>query len=77
MKHLGFAGEDINAWISLATFSTIAGNLTPLGAASNIIIMEVLETRYSRTITFKEFITAGSVITILNSLIYLIFLAFF
>ncbi|MGC9009738.1 MAG: SLC13 family permease [Sulfolobales archaeon] len=77
MKHLGFTGEDINAWISLATFSTIAGNLTPLGAASNIIIMEVLETRYSRTITFKEFITAGSVITILNSLIYLIFLAFF
>ena len=75
MHALGFTGEDVNAWLSLAAFSTVAGNLTFLGAASNIIILEVLESRYSKTISFKDFVKAGSIVTLVNTLIYMPFLA--
>jgi len=37
----------------------ITGNLTILGAASNFIILEVLEVRYGRTISFVEFLKTG------------------
>ena len=76
MHHIGFTGRDVNAWLALAAFSTIAGNLTFLGAASNIIILEVLESRYSRTISFKEFVKAGSITTAVNTLIYIPFLLY-
>jgi Na+/H+ antiporter NhaD/arsenite permease-like protein len=39
--------------------STIAGNLTILGVASNIIILEVLESRIGITIAFTEFLKVG------------------
>ena len=74
MHHIGFSSNDVNAWLSLAVFSTIAGNLTLLGAASNIIILEVLESRYSRTITFREFTRYGVVVTMINTAIYMVFL---
>ena len=74
MRSLGFTGGDVNAWLSLAAFSTVAGNLTFLGAASNIIILEVLESKYSTTISFKDFFKAGMVVTAVNTLIYLPFL---
>ena len=56
--------------------ATVAGNLTLLGAASNIIILEVLETRYGATITFAQFSKYGAVVTALNLAIYLPFLLF-
>ncbi|MCX8135742.1 anion transporter [Pyrobaculum aerophilum] len=65
---------DPKAWLTLAMASTIAGNLTLLGAASNIIILEVLETRFHSTITFAQFIKYGSLITAINTAIYLHFL---
>ncbi len=65
---------DPKAWLTLAMASTIAGNLTLLGAASNIIILEVLETRFHSTITFAQFIKYGSLITAINTAIYLPFL---
>ncbi|MEL9908446.1 MAG: SLC13 family permease [Desulfurococcus sp.] len=74
MHSLGFTGGDVNAWLSLAAFSTIAGNLTLLGAASNIIILEVLESKYSKTISFKDFFKVGSVVTAVNTLIYIPFI---
>ena len=74
MHSLGFTEKDVNAWLSLAAFSTIAGNLTFLGAASNIIILEVLESRYSRTISFKDFVKAGSIVTAVNTAVYMPFL---
>lgn len=74
MKSIGYVGQDINAWLTLACASTIAGNLTLLGAASNIIILEVLESRYSKTITFTEFMKIGALITVVNMLIYVPFL---
>ncbi|MEM0467650.1 MAG: hypothetical protein QXT27_00415 [Pyrobaculum sp.] len=70
--YLGVA--DPNAWITLAAASTIAGNLTLLGAASNIIILEVLERRYNSTITFTQFVKYGAPVTLLNMAIYLPFI---
>jgi len=63
MKTLGYTGEDCSSWLTLAMASTIAGNLTILGAASNIIILEVLESRMNTTITFMEFLKVGAIVT--------------
>ena len=41
----GFTGDDTSQWIMLAAASTIAGNLTIFGAASNVIIIEAAESR--------------------------------
>ncbi|MEM0027853.1 MAG: hypothetical protein QXD38_08020 [Ignisphaera sp.] len=76
MHSMGFTEKDVNAWLSLATFSTIAGNLTFLGAASNIIILKVLESRYSRTISFKDFVRAGGIVIAINTLVYIPFLLY-
>jgi Na+/H+ antiporter NhaD/arsenite permease-like protein len=73
MRNIGYSGEDVDSWLTLAISSTIAGNLTLLGAASNIIILEVLESRMNSTITFTEFLRIGSIITLLNTVVYLIF----
>jgi Na+/H+ antiporter NhaD/arsenite permease-like protein len=74
MKNLGYTGSDTSPWITLAMASTIAGNLTILGAASNVIVLEVLESRMGTTITFTEFLKIGAVVTIINTLIYIPFL---
>ena len=60
-------------WMALAAGSTIAGNLTILGAASNVIIIQNAEKK-GETITFWEFARIGIPLTIINSLVYLLFL---
>lgn len=70
MKHIGYRKDDVREWVTLAMSSTIAGNLTLLGAASNIIILERLESRYGRTITFTEYARIGLLVTICNILVY-------
>ena len=40
MINNGFNADDVSQWMMLAPASTIAGNLTIFGAASNIIIIE-------------------------------------
>jgi len=74
MKSIGYTEQDVYPWLTLAMSSTIAGNLTLLGAASNIIIIESLERKYNRSITFKEFFKVGSIVTTTNILIYTPFL---
>ena len=71
MKSLGYTGTDATYWITLAAATTIAGNLTPLGAASNIIILEYLESRMNSTIILNDFLKAGIVVTLLNITVYL------
>jgi len=71
MKSVGFSGASSVEWVTLAMAATIAGNLTVLGAASNIIVIETLETKYNQTITFTEFLRHGVVITAINTAIYL------
>jgi len=74
MESIGYTGGDEREWITLAMSSTIAGNLTLLGAASNIIILERLESQYGRTISFMEFLKVGSIITITNIIVYTSFI---
>lgn len=60
--------------LSLAAGSTIAGNLSILGAASNIIIIQNSEKRGIRGFGFLEFILVGAPLTLLNLLVYISFL---
>ncbi len=59
--------------MALAAGSTIAGNLSILGAASNVIIIQQAEKK-GETITFFDFIKIGLPLTIINALVYWIFL---
>jgi len=71
MKALGFGPGNTAEWVALAMAATIAGNLTILGAASNVIVIETLETRYQQTISFTEFLKHGAVVTAINTAVYL------
>ncbi len=59
--------------MALAAGSTIAGNLSILGAASNVIIIQKAE-KEGETITFPEFVKIGIPLTILQILVYWLFL---
>jgi len=62
--------------VALAAGSTLAGNLFILGAASNIIIIQNAEKRTGETLSFWEFAKVGVPLTIVNILIYWLFLRF-
>jgi Na+/H+ antiporter NhaD/arsenite permease-like protein len=70
------AGAMTTGMMALAAGSTIAGNLTILGAASNIIIIQNAEKR-GATLTFLEFVKIGVPLTILNVAVYWLFLLIF
>ena len=59
----------------LAAGSTIAGNLSILGAASNVIIIQNAEKKAGETLRFLEFVKIGLPLTIANALIYWLFLS--
>jgi Na+/H+ antiporter NhaD/arsenite permease-like protein len=61
------------ALMALAAGSTIAGNLFILGAASNVIIIQNAE-KSGETITFLEFARVGVPLTLVNVLVYWLFL---
>ena len=62
--------------LALAAGSTIAGNLTILGAASNVIIIQNAERRGKETIGFWEFLRIGAPLTAVNAFVYWVFLRF-
>ncbi len=68
------AGASPEALTALAAGSTIAGNLFILGAASNVIIIQNAERR-GETLTFLEFARIGVPLTLVNTLVYMLFLA--
>jgi Na+/H+ antiporter NhaD/arsenite permease-like protein len=74
---LSQAGAMTKEMMALAAGSTIAGNLTILGAASNIIIIQNAEKRSGATLTFLEFVKIGVPLTILNVAVYWLFLLIF
>lgn len=67
-------GISTEGMIALAAGSTIAGNLSILGAASNVIIIQNAEKRAGITLTFLEFARIGIPLTIINILVYWIFI---
>jgi Na+/H+ antiporter NhaD/arsenite permease-like protein len=77
MHQLGYGGGDVEAWIALAMASTIAGNLTILGAASNIIILESLETKFGTSIPFTRFLRIGCIVTAVNLAISIPYIYFY
>lgn len=59
--------------MSLAAGSTIAGNLSILGAASNVIIIQNAEKKFGETLTLFEFVKIGIPLTVVNALVYWLF----
>ncbi|MRN68810.1 MAG: citrate transporter [Nitrosopumilales archaeon] len=76
MINNGFNADDVSQWMMLAAASTIAGNLTIFGAASNIIIIEAAESRGVKAFSFFEFLKIGSMVTASNLIIYYLFTTF-
>jgi Na+/H+ antiporter NhaD/arsenite permease-like protein len=74
LTHLGVTTHGLMA---LAAGSTIAGNLTILGAASNVIIIQNAEKKSGISITFWEFVRIGIPLTIANVLVYWVYLELF
>lgn len=62
-----------NALMALVAGSAIAGNLFILGAASNVIIIQNAE-KQGHTLTFFEFARVGLPLTIVNVLVYWVYL---
>jgi Na+/H+ antiporter NhaD/arsenite permease-like protein len=67
------AGGTTAQLMALAAGSTLAGNLTILGAASNVIIIQNAEKK-GETLTFFEFARVGVPVTIIQLAIYWVFL---
>jgi Na+/H+ antiporter NhaD/arsenite permease-like protein len=67
---LAQAGATTAGMMALAAGSTIAGNLTILGAASNVIIIQNAEKKGHQTLTFWEFVKIGVPLTIINTAVY-------
>jgi Na+/H+ antiporter NhaD/arsenite permease-like protein len=74
LSHLGAATKEMMA---LAAGSTIAGNFSILGAASNVIIIQNAEKKAGETLTFWEFVKIGIPLTAVNMLVYWLFFLFF
>jgi Na+/H+ antiporter NhaD/arsenite permease-like protein len=70
------AGGSTAQLMALAAGSTIAGNLTILGAASNVIIIQNAE-KQDETLTFREFVRVGVPLTAIQVVVYWIFLTLF
>jgi Na+/H+ antiporter NhaD/arsenite permease-like protein len=60
--------------MALAAGSTIAGNFSILGAASNVIIIQNAEKNSSETLTFMDFMRVGVPVTAINIAVYWLFL---
>ncbi len=66
-------GASTKEMMALAAGSTIAGNLSILGAASNVIIIQNAEKKSGETLTFLEFVKVGVPLTIVNMIVYWLF----
>jgi len=62
------------ALLALAAGSTIAGNLAVLGAASNVIVIDLAERRYGERIGFTAFLRLGLPLTAAQLAVYALFL---
>ncbi|MHB1932303.1 MAG: ArsB/NhaD family transporter [Thermoplasmata archaeon] len=58
LSGLGYSGSNVLAWLALAGASTLAGNVSLLGAASNLIVAERAE-RSGVRISLGEFVRYG------------------
>lgn len=71
LMHVGGSTPEL---LALASGSTLAGNLFILGAASNVIIIQTAERKTGHTLSFFEFARVGIPLTLMNVLVYWLFL---
>ena len=69
-----FVSADTMTWIVLAASSTLAGNMTLLGSAANIIVAERSE-RYGIRIDFVRHMVIGTIITVATVAVMLLCIA--
>jgi Na+/H+ antiporter NhaD/arsenite permease-like protein len=67
------SGISVNQAAAIAAGSTIAGNLTILGAASNVIVIQQAE-RQGETLSFVEFLKIGLPLTAVTSVLFIAWL---
>ena len=60
--------EPETAWLTLAMATTLAGNLTLLGSVANLIVAEIARRR-GTTVSFVEYLKAGTPIALITLLI--------
>ena len=65
----GFTETDINQWMMLAASSTISKKFNILRAASNIIIIQIAESKGIIPFTFWEFFKIGIIITSVSTIV--------
>lgn len=70
--HVGAMNPEL---LALAAGSIIAGNRFILGAASYVIIIQSAERKTGHSLGFIEFARVGIPLTLVNVLVYWIFLA--
>lgn len=70
------SGISSGSMLALAAGSTIAGNLTILGAASNVIVIQQAE-KAGVSIRFSDFIRIGLPLTLLQAIVYTLWLLYF
>lgn len=74
LQGLGYGAATPWAWAALGAGSTLAGNVTLLGAASNLIIVEQAE-RAGVRIGLREFVRVGLPVTAISVAVLFAFLA--
>jgi Na+/H+ antiporter NhaD/arsenite permease-like protein len=70
------SGMSTGGMLSLAAGSTIAGNLTILGAASNVIVVQQAE-KAGVHLSFRDFLVAGLPLTLLQGIVNTVWLMVF
>jgi Na+/H+ antiporter NhaD/arsenite permease-like protein len=73
LKGLGYGAATPRVWMALAAGTTLAGNLTLLGAASNLIVVTQAEKARVR-VGFWEFMRYGIPLTLLSTGVVFVFL---
>ena len=68
------AGGPALLWLALASSSTLAGNATILGAACNVIVVQIAS-REGVEVSMKEFVKAGLPVTVVTLVVSTLLLA--
>ncbi len=68
------AGSSRLLWLALASSSTLAGNATILGAACNVIVVQIAS-REGVEVSMKDFVKAGLPVTVVTLLVSTVLLA--
>ncbi len=63
----------MQAWLTLAAASTLAGNLTLIGSVANLIVAEQA-LKVGVRVTFMEYLRAGVIITVLTLMVAVVWL---